>query len=183
MHGVTALSNINLVDAIRRHTHNGEMETKQCSRCRVNKTVDSFHRNAKAKDGLQYACVKCIKTYSQSERGRASVGRASKRYQSRHPETIKAWKASEAGIDSRRRAEKKHRDTGKPKARHAAHGFLKYAVTKGVMPHISTHKCKECGVQADHYHHHNGYEKEHWLDVIPLCFACHNKAHGKKTHG
>lgn len=50
------------------------------------------------------------------------------------------------------------------------------AVRAGKMPHASTLPCKECGNPAREYHHHNGYAREHWLDVIPLCIPCHVKA-------
>lgn len=52
------------------------------------------------------------------------------------------------------------------------------AVRAGKMPPVNSLTCQECGNPATGYHHHNGYDKEHWLDVIPLCTACHIKAHG-----
>lgn len=45
------------------------------------------------------------------------------------------------------------------------------------MAHPSTLKCTKCGRQAEQYHHHNGYAKENWLDVIPVCAKCHHEAH------
>jgi hypothetical protein len=53
---------------------------------------------------------------------------------------------------------------------HAAH----YA---GLLPPAKTLLCVDCGAQAQEYHHHNGYEPEHLLDVIPVCRACHGKRH------
>ncbi len=37
-------------------------------------------------------------------------------------------------------------------------------------------RCANCGKQAEQWHHHNGYEKDHWLDVTPLCIPCHQAA-------
>lgn len=41
--------------------------------------------------------------------------------------------------------------------------------------------CIHCGKVTPsrqlHGHHHNGYDKEHWLDVVWLCRDCHNKEH------
>ena len=37
-----------------------------------------------------------------------------------------------------------------------------------------------CGQQAKHYHHHKGYTKKHWLDVIPVCTKCHSIIHLKE---
>jgi hypothetical protein len=50
-------------------------------------------------------------------------------------------------------------------------------VTAGRMPPVHTLKCSNCGVKALVYHHHKGYEKEFWLDVIPLCGTCHKESH------
>lgn len=63
------------------------------------------------------------------------------------------------------------------KIQQQASSAVSYQVKKGNMPKISTCKCAECGKKAAHYHHANGYAKEHWLDVVPLCRSCHKKAH------
>ncbi len=54
---------------------------------------------------------------------------------------------------------------------------LRKAVITGELPNIKTQICVDCGEPADDYHHHNGYEPEHWLDVIPLCRTCHRNRH------
>lgn len=37
-------------------------------------------------------------------------------------------------------------------------------------------RCNHIGHDRRHeYHHHRGYEKEFWLDVICLCLRCHRK--------
>ncbi len=33
--------------------------------------------------------------------------------------------------------------------------------------------CAWCGRQAETWHHYCGYEPEHWLTVLPLCYKCH----------
>lgn len=47
------------------------------------------------------------------------------------------------------------------------------------LPQVSTRPCAKCGQPAADYHHHLGYEPEHWLDVLPLCRRCHRKAEWK----
>ena len=54
---------------------------------------------------------------------------------------------------------------------------VRQAVVMGQLPKIKTLTCVDCGAQAAHYHHHNGYEPEHWLDVVPLCRTCHGIRH------
>ena len=54
---------------------------------------------------------------------------------------------------------------------------VRQAVKKGTLPQLSRVSCARCGLQAHHYHHWRGYDKEYLLDVIPLCIPCHRKEH------
>jgi hypothetical protein len=49
------------------------------------------------------------------------------------------------------------------------------AVRRGRMPLASTKQCSICSGGATEYHHHNGYSREHRLDVVPVCRKCHRK--------
>lgn len=51
------------------------------------------------------------------------------------------------------------------------------AVHDGELRPASAFDCAHCGRGARDYHHHKGYEPEHWLDVIPLCKPCHQEVH------
>jgi hypothetical protein len=52
------------------------------------------------------------------------------------------------------------------------------AVRRGKLPVVSTMICCVCNeAQAEQWHHHNGYDKAHWLDVVPVCRECHGKEH------
>lgn len=51
------------------------------------------------------------------------------------------------------------------------------AVKKGVLLPVATQRCCDCDAWAQQYHHNNGYEPEHWLDVVPLCRRCHVARH------
>lgn len=59
------------------------------------------------------------------------------------------------------------------KARSAVSGATRY----GRLPRASTMTCSLCGTSAQEYHHHRGYEQEHWLDVEPVCIRCHRGLH------
>lgn len=41
--------------------HNRQVKTKQCYRCKQEKTIDNFYRNNSSKDGLQSYCKDCQK--------------------------------------------------------------------------------------------------------------------------
>lgn len=53
----------------------------------------------------------------------------------------------------------------------------KAAVDKAIrtlkLPKPNSLVCCYCTKSAELYHHHKGYEPEHWLDVIPVCRKCH----------
>ena len=63
--------------------------------------------------------------------------------------------------------------------RNRVYSAVRRAVISGKLPPIKTCACKSCGKPATNYHHHNGYEKENWLDVVPLCGKCHSEEHKK----
>jgi hypothetical protein len=72
-------------------------------------------------------------------------------------------------------AQRRQRD----KIRQTAAAAVHKAVRNGRLPKASELKCTCCPAQAVEYHHHNGYDKAHWLDVIPLCIKCHRRLEKK----
>jgi len=54
-----------------------------------------------------------------------------------------------------------------------AHSAVRVAIRDGKIKSAKTLKCAHCERQACDYHHYKGYDKEHRLDVIPLCRYCH----------
>ena len=61
----------------------------------------------------------------------------------------------------------------KRKAREA----LTNAIHTGKIERATKFKCAKCGNSANEYHHHKGYEKEQWLEVMPICYQCHKDIH------
>lgn len=59
------------------------------------------------------------------------------------------------------------------KDKKSAHEAVRRAIKRGVLLKANTLKCSSCPNQAQEYHHHNGYDKAHWLDVVPICKKCH----------
>lgn len=57
-----------------------------------------------------------------------------------------------------------------------AYTVLRDAIQHGILPPATTQTCA-CGRQARNYHHANGYENGHEVDVVPMCVSCHRKAH------
>lgn len=82
-----------------------------------------------------------------------------------------------ANRESRRKAEKKWRDENRAAKR--AHDAVHYALKTGRL--VKAKNCSECGEETEnlHAHHHNGYSKEHRLDIVWLCHPCHNRTRRK----
>lgn len=110
-------------------------------------------------------------------------------YDKRRYEELKADPAKYAAYLERKRRERKARPgyEGKRKSRwradnpesnaklRKAHWAVDNAVRSGKL--VRPEHCQGCGsLCKPEAHHHNGYEKEHWLDVVWLCDICHAKA-------
>lgn len=173
---------------------------KPCSKCGQCKSLDEFHRDKYKKDGHVSRCKVCVaeynrspersialRTYAQSEIGRAVNRRASRRY----AQTVKgqATKQRYARSDKRRAAQRRYDQSGKGRKRRQQTGHkyrkchpekvrartaVNHAIVAGQLPHISRCECRDCGQQA-HLYHHADYNKP--LDVIPLCRACDRTRH------
>lgn len=80
-------------------------------------------------------------------------------------------------IQKRREYNRHLRKTQYHKVR--AREVVRKAVSRGKIPRAKNLKCDwpSCDKNADEYHHYNGYEKEHWFDIQPLCFEHHGVVH------
>lgn len=67
---------------------------------------------------------------------------------------------------------RKIRDAFKVAARRAVHN----KELRGDILPAKYHTCK-CGKPAKNWHHYNGYEEQHWLDIVALCVRCHVDIH------
>lgn len=53
---------------------------------------------------------------------------------------------------------------------------VRWAMLLGVLVRPET--CERCSAERRlHAHHHNGYTREHWIDVQWLCSPCHRTVH------
>lgn len=72
-------------------------------------------------------------------------------------------------VEYKRQARKADREKARARSR------LSSKKIRGTMPRASALRCTDCGEPASDYDHHNGYSKEHALDVQPVCRPCHVK--------
>lgn len=84
-----------------------------------------------------------------------------------------------ACLECRRVRVRKRRKIATPsiKVQSQASSAISNEVKRGRMVKATALVCCDCGANAEHYHHHLGYARSHWLDVVPLCMKCHAKRH------
>ena len=135
---------------------------KTCANCHETQSDDRFYSDTSRQGGLARVCKTC-----DSERKKAM-------YQANRRailERVSSYQKSEVGKEVHRRASENY--WNKHPERKAAHNAVTLEVVTGRMPAARTQVCANCGQSASEYHHHLGYSDRNWLDVIPLCSACH----------
>jgi hypothetical protein len=76
-----------------------------------------------------------------------------------------------------KRLQQKWSDPELNRKKRLAYRAVEKALRDGV---ISRDPCMQCGRMPVQGHHFAGYEPEHHLDIIWLCFDCHDKISKKK---
>lgn len=62
--------------------------------------------------------------------------------------------------------------------RYAARYHVGRMVRRGLLPNPKGLHCAYCGKVGCIYHHHLGYERQHWEHVTPTCRSCNQKHQG-----
>lgn len=164
------------------------IQTKRCCKCKQFKPISEFHKDKTRKDEhfcrCKVCCSKYVKKYNKSERYKiirkqyeqSEEGKiAQKRYHQSKKGKVKdkRYAQSKKGKISSKRYYSHH-----PK-QHKARQAIYNAIRDNRLPPPDTRLCHYCPKPSQHYHHWHGYEKEHWLDVIPVCRDCHSKCKRK----
>lgn len=158
---------------------------KTCNKCHIEKPLREFYKNVANKDKHTSNCKICNRKqkrasyyrnhdarktyamkYNHSDRGRA----ARKRY-------TQTQKGKTALEESHKRTHARYPERYKAKI------AVNNAIKAGRITPVYTEQCYYCGITAEQYHHHLGYLREHWLDVLPVCRTCHTECHSKKKAG
>ncbi len=89
-----------------------------------------------------------------------------------------AAEGSETARKTRWRAANREKD----RTMRRAHRAVDYAIQTGRL--VRPQECSKCGATGRiEAHHHNGYTREHYLDVVWLCQPCHGTANATKGLG
>lgn len=122
-------------------------------------SLDQFTRESRAADGVGSRCLTCRRAYRDTDAAKAAI----ERYNN----------------SARGRAKIRER-AGRSRMTAAARNFMQArwtvanAVALGSLPPANNFLCALCRTRkARDYHHHRGYQKPHWRDVVPVCRFCH----------
>ncbi len=131
-------------------------ELKRCSRCKQYKAYDAFATKRIARDGKQYWCKACRKTYADNHR--EDVLRWNRGYYARNKKRLNA-----VAMENYRQ-----------------HKPVRLAVRKALYyGEIAREPCIECG-KSPTVGHHEDYDKP--LDITWLCCKCHYERHSHQTN-
>lgn len=145
------------------------VSVKFCPVCQTTKPVTDFYRCKSFRDGLDRRCSLCSKA-SRDQYRQTSAGKEAHRLES------KRFRKTPKGVAIHRAGSARYYAKNKTSPLLRSRQAIRRAINSGKIPSARTLKCTHCDKQADGYHHHLGYERKHWLDVIPLCDLCHKKA-------
>ncbi len=175
------------IEAWKRRQELFETGFKKCLACGAIKLLDDFYNDKSRFGGKTSKCKGCAQEYRRSPAARARERlrqctpkwRAYQRQWCRdNPGRIKAnkdrYRQSGRGRNTQRRYDENYRCQNREVKR--AHYAVSDAIRDKGFPTANTQKCRGCGQQATCYHHES-YEREHRLDVIPLCNLCHSLCH------
>lgn len=145
---------------------------KICSSCGETKDIGEFWRLKRSLDGMDYYCIACRKKHTKrfhiTTRGKELKSRIQKRYLKNNPTRQSDYYA-------------KIKRTEAHEAQSKAHRKVLRMIRSGKMKKASAYLCayhyEGCTIQADDWHHHEGYAPENQLNVIPVCRSCHKTYH------
>lgn len=143
------------------HSIANQSALKVCRKCEKSKPLSDFPAN-------NPRCKECVNAANRASyrRHRDSRLEATRDYRRENLESVRAmWRES---------AKSKSNTSNEARAR----GTVSDAVRNGKLPPAWSMVCDGCQeAQAAEWHHHNGYEREHWLDVVARCLDCHGLEH------
>lgn len=145
------------------------VEEKECTQCNRALPLTKFHRQLGEKRAS--ACAECRSKYD-----KVYYRENRKRVLSRQKQWIKDNR--DACNERWSKYRKKLWKTKEGRNRLSAGNAVYQAIKSGRLKRMP---CEVCGESKSEAHHHNGYDKEHWLDVQWLCRKHHLEAEGKSV--
>lgn len=155
---------------------------KTCTKCRQTKPIEEFGVYKRSPDGHKPRCKVCYREDNNNAYAELPDDKKVTRYEkakqwvSSHREKMTEWQRSwrRSHPEKTYQINQKYYESNPEIVQ--AHRAVAYAVNRKRIQPADSFVCSACKTkQAQDYHHYMGYAKEHRLDVIPLCRACHRK--------
>ena len=169
------------------------MRGRTCTKCLTPKRAGDFEKNGKHPDGtirLRSVCKACGSRYKLARTDdrictKCHVPKKSDEFQGRNSHCRNcrnlasyAYKKGPGKTAHNARVAERFRRLYKTdptfRQKHGARQAALLAVKVGILKRPKV--CPECGRKVRlHAHHHKGYAKKNWLNVVWLCPRCHYK--------
>lgn len=167
------------------HVTSEALALKTCTKCVESKPLSHFYQYRTGERAGKYhpRCRECQtlaarKNYADDPRGTEKQRLKMRAQRDANPEKHRERSRVHAtsNPESKRASAAKAKVANRERTR--AHNAVYRAVRRGLLPPPDTMVCDSCDeALAAHYHHFNGYEREHWFDIEPLCTECHGREH------
>lgn len=133
---------------------------KICRKCEKHLNLSDFYAHPRMADGHLNICKECTKLRIRHYSAGNPVVQERERVRNKKPH--------------RRSAAARRQATNREKRN--ANNAIYRAIKRGEIAPPSACECQDCKRPAAVLHHHS-YERDHWLDVVPLCRPCHGIRH------
>lgn len=148
------------------------MQEKYCPRCKCSKPTNLFYKNRSKSDGLSNWCKECTNTLNHTDA--AHKNKLKYANSDKGKESLIRYRSTDGFREYRRSYDREKKQTQDGKLKHSARERIRHRVKTGKLPPPSSLPCVDCGNQAEHYHHYNGYMCD---DVVAVCAPCHRSKH------
>jgi hypothetical protein len=146
------------------------MITKTCKTCERALDLDRFYRNELMRDGRFSSCIECVREEHRRYRAenKSKTRAYTKSISERRKEYMRAYRATEAGMEAMRRGIRAY--AARNRFKNNARRVTQRAIAAGTLTPLP---CEVCGISAVEAHH-DDYSKP--LSVRWLCRQ-HHLAH------
>lgn len=153
------------------------MKMIKCNGCGETKPETEFYVRPRNKTGYDTKCKKCLCEQERSRKQKTKDARQAKEQRRQRRADLHRQKDREYREKNRASLiAQSHAYAEKyPERRQAGLAVLRAVDRKEILPARKC-KCADCGKRAAELHHES-YEPDKWLAVVPLCHSCHRKRH------
>lgn len=156
-------------------------ERKKCVKCGKIAVASEFVKDKRALGGYSPRCKSCErKRYHERKENTPKTLTCTDCNQTKRSYEFSKYGRSKTGYATKCKAclRKKYLKT-KNTPGILARQAVRNAVRNGTLKNPKTMQCSGTGCPniATSYHHSKGYDPANWLEVTPLCDACHGKEH------